>query len=146
MAYALPAGLALGVLLVFGGIYALMTTGVSIDERLARYAGSKAVPEKREKPQKKQRADVDVAILTSDVEDKRFAMRVARDLARANLKLKVAEYYYIRIGLAVGLGLVLGVMRDPVSGVAGVVIGYFAPRFWVGRRIGGRLGAFNKQL
>ncbi|MDE3113105.1 MAG: type II secretion system F family protein [Chloroflexota bacterium] len=146
MEYALPAGLAVSVLLVFGGIYTLLTSGVSIDERLARYAGNKAVPEKREKSQKRQRAEVDVAVLTADVEDKRFAMRVARDLARANLKLKVAEYYYIRIGLAIGLGLVLGVMRDPVSGVAGVVIGYFAPRFWVGRRIGGRLGAFNKQL
>ncbi len=146
MEYALPAGLALSVLLVFGGVYALMTSGVSIDERLARYAGSRAAPEERKRPQRRQRAEVDVAILTSDVEDKRFAMRVARDLARANLKLKVAEYYYIRIGMAVGLGLVLGVMRDPVSGVAGVVIGYFAPRFWVGRRIGGRLSAFNKQL
>ncbi len=147
MEFALPAGVALGVLLVFVGVYTLMTSGVSIDERLARYAGSKgASTEERKKPQKKQRAEVDVAILTADVEDKRFAMRVARDLARANLKLKVAEYYYIRIGLALGLGLLLGVMRDPVSGIAGVVIGYFAPRFWVGRRIGGRLSAFNKQL
>jgi tight adherence protein B len=144
--YALPAGLALGVLLFFGGIYALMTTGVSIDDRLARYAGNKSAPEERKKPQKRQRADVDVAILTADVEDKRFAMRVARDLARANLKLKVSEYYYIRIGSALGLGLVLGVLRDPISGVAGLVIGYMAPRFWVGRRIGGRLSAFNKQL
>ena len=73
-------------------------------------------------------------------------MKVARDLARANLTLKVSEYYYIRIGLALGLGLLLGVLRDPVSGVAGLFIGYMAPRFWVGRRIGGRLSAFNKQL
>jgi tight adherence protein B len=146
--YALPAGAAIGVLMLFAGIYALMTSGVSIDERLARYSGGKAAAaqEKKDRPQKRQRADVDMAILTADVEDKRFAMRVARDLARANLTLKVAEYYYIRIGLALGLGLVLGVLRDPVSGVAGLLIGYFLPRFWVGRRIGGRLGAFNKQL
>ncbi len=132
----------------FAGIYALMTGGVSIDERLARYSGGKAAAaqEKKDRPQRRGRADVDMAILTADVEDKRFAMRVARDLARANLKLKVAEYYYIRIGLALGLGLLLGVLRDPVSGVAGLFIGYFAPRFWVGRRIGGRLAAFNKQL
>jgi tight adherence protein B len=30
--------------------------------------------------------------------------------------------------------------------VFGLVLGYFLPRFWVGRRIGGRLSAFNKQL
>lgn len=146
MEYALPAGLALGVLLFFGGVYALMTSGVSMDDRLARYSGNRSSAEDRKKPQKRQRADVDVAILTADVEDKRFAMRVARDLARANLKLKVSEYYYIRIGAALGLGLVLGVLRDPISGVAGLFIGYMAPRFWVGRRIGGRLSAFNKQL
>lgn len=146
--YALPTGVTIGVLMLFGGIYALMTSGVSIDERLARYSGGKvaAAQEKKDNRPKRQRADVDMAILTADVEDKRFAMRVARDLARANLKLKVAEYYYIRIGLALGLGLVLGVLRDPVSGVAGLLIGYFLPRFWVGRRIGGRLSAFNKQL
>jgi tight adherence protein B len=40
----------------------------------------------------------------------------------------------------------LWVFRDPLSGVIGVILGYFGPRFWVGRRIGGRRGAFNKQL
>jgi len=118
---------------------------VSIDDRLARYAGGK--PEKGDKPQqRRQRADVDMAVLTSDVEDKRLAKKVQRDLARANLKLKVAEYYYIRVGLMIVLALTLGVLRDPLSGLIGAVVGYFGPRFWVGRRIGGRLSAFNKQL
>jgi len=144
--FALAGGISLGVVLVFGGAYALMTGGESIDDRLARYAGGKAGTQQDEKKRERRRPDVDVAILTTDVEDKRLARRVARDLARANLKLKVAEYYYIRIGAALGAGLVLGVLRDPLSGVAGLVIGWFAPRFWVGRRIGGRLSAFNKQL
>ena len=33
-----------------------------------------------------------------------------------------------------------------VSGIVGFLIGYMLPRFWVGRRIAGRLSAFNKQL
>ena len=146
MEYALPGAVALGVLFVFGGLYAMMTSAGSIDERLSRYAGAKAQADDKKKPAKEQRRDVDVAILTSDVEDKRLRMKVQRDLARANLKLTFAEYYYMRLGVAVGLGLVLFVLRDPVSGIIGVVLGYFLPRFYVGRRIGGRLSAFNKQL
>jgi tight adherence protein B len=144
IAFAVAIGL--GILLVFGGVYALMTSGGSIDERLARYAGGKGAKEEDKKKRPERRQDVDVAILTADVEDKRFSLRVQRDLARANLKLKVAEYYYIRIGLAAGLGLFLWLFRDPISGIIGVILGYFLPRFWVGRRIGGRLSAFNKQL
>jgi tight adherence protein B len=144
--YGLAAGIAVGVLLIFGGIYALMRgEGGNIDERLARYAGNK--PDKDEaKKERQRRPDVDVAILTSDVEDKRLKMKVQRDLARANLKLTFAEYYYIRVGLMAGLGLGLYLFRDPLSGVLGAFLGYMLPRFYVGRRIGGRLGAFNKQL
>jgi tight adherence protein B len=146
MEYALAGAIGLGVIFVFGGLYTMMTSGGSIDERLSRYAGAKTQGDDKKKAAKEQRRDVDVAVLTSDVEDKRLRMKVQRDLARANLKLTFAEYYYMRLGMAVGLGLVLFVLRDPVSGIIGVVLGYFLPRFYVGRRIGGRLGAFNKQL
>ncbi len=146
MEYGLAAGIGLGILLLFAGIAALMTgEGGGMDERLARYAGNK--PQKDDGKQKRQaRPDVDVAILTSDVEDKRLKMKVQRDLARANLKLTFAEYYYIRVGLMIGLGLFLYLFRDPMSGVIGAFLGYMLPRFYVGRRIGGRLGKFNKQL
>ena len=83
---------------------------------------------------------------SGDAADKKFSTKVQRDLARANLKLKVSEYYYIRVGTALGLGLVLGVLRDPLSGAIGLILGYMIPRLYVGRRIGGRLSAFNKQL
>ena len=152
MQYALPVGAFIGILFFFWGIYGLVSSsGSSVEERMARYAGGAAQPEAKagDKP-KKQRGRRDVvdpfATLSGDAADKKFTTKVQRDLARANLKLRVAEYYYIRVGLALGLALVLGVLRDPLSGVIGGILGYFLPRFWVGRRIGGRLGAFNKQL
>jgi len=146
MEIALAAGIALGVLLIFGGVYALMAGPVSIDERLARYAGAKQDEKGKKKKETRTEKSVDVAVLTSDVEDKRFSKRVQRDLARANLKLKVSEYYSIRLATTFGLAAILLVLRDPISGLVGLVVGYFGPRFYVGRRIGGRLGAFNKQL
>jgi tight adherence protein B len=154
--YVLPAGLFLGILLFFAGISSMLSGGSeSVEARMARYAGpgsgqiaaDAAEKTKKQAKRRKERKDIDpFATLSADVEDKRFATKVQRDLARANLKLRVAEYYYIRIGASLSLGVLLFVFRDPLSGVIGFLLGYMLPRFWVGRRIGGRLGSFNKQL
>ena len=152
MEYALPAAVFTGLILFFWGATSLMSSGgESVESRMARYAGGVEVQKKeREKTGTKvrrSRQEIDpFATLSGDVEDKRRVVKVQRDLARANLKLRPAEYYYIRLGLAVGLGLLLWLFRDPISGVIGALVGYMLPRFWVGRRIGGRLKAFNKQL
>ena len=157
MEYALPAGLFLGVLLFFAGLSNMLGGGgsESVEGRMARYAGpgsgqiaaDAAEKSKQKAKRRRDRKEIDpFATLSADVEDKRFATKVQRDLARANLKLRVAEYYYIRIGVSLALGVLLFVFRDPVSGVIGFVLGYFLPRFWIGRRISGRLSSFNKQL
>lgn len=150
MEYALPAGVFAGILFVFWGVSSLLAGGgSSVEQRMAMYgAGVEAQRKIKTKGDKrKDRKEVDpFATLSSDVQDKRFTIRVQRDLARANLKLRVSEYYYIRIGAMLGLGLLLAVLRDPLSGVFGAFLGYMLPRFYVGRRIGGRLSAFNKQL
>jgi len=153
--YALPAGVFIGILLTFAGLSSVLGGGSqSVEARMARYAGPNAGQAAAEVAQKKQRTrkkrdrkEIDpFATLSADVEDKRFATKVARDLARANLKLRVAEYYYIRMGMSLGMGVLLFVFRDPVSGLIGFFAGYMLPRFWIGRKIGGRLKGFNKQL
>jgi tight adherence protein B len=155
--YALPAGLFLGILLFFAGLSNMLGRGgsESVEGRMARYAGpgsgqiaaDAAEKSKQKAKRRRDRKEIDpFATLSADVEDKRFATKVQRDLARANLKLRVAEYYYIRIGVSLALGVLLFVFRDPVSGVIGFILGYFLPRFWIGRRISGRLSSFNKQL
>jgi tight adherence protein B len=150
MSYALPIAAFAGILLFFWGISSMLSGGGSIEDRMARYAGGQTQQEAEKKKEKKKTGRKDLvdpfATLSGDASDKKFSTKVQRDLARANLKLKVSEYYYIRIGTALGLGLVLGVLRDPLSGLIGLFLGYMLPRFYVGRRIGGRLGAFNKQL
>jgi tight adherence protein B len=154
--FALPAAIFLGVILAFFGVSAMLGGGSeSVEARMARYAGpgsgqiaaDAAEKTKQKAKRRRERKEIDpFATLSADVEDKRFTTRVQRDLARANLKLRVAEYYYIRIGASLALGVLLFVFRDPLSGVIGFVLGYMLPRFWVARRIGGRLSAFNKQL
>ena len=148
--YVIPATAFIGVLLFFWGISSMLGGGSpeSLGARMQRYAGGteKAATEVK-KERKKGRRDVDpFATLSGDVQDKRFSSKVQRDLARADLRLRVAEYYYIRIGLALGLAAVLMLLRDPLSAAVGALLGYFLPRMWVGRRIGSRLNSFNKQL
>jgi tight adherence protein B len=148
--YLIPAAAFIGVLLFFWGISSMLGGGSpeSLGARMQRYAGGteKAATEVK-KDRKKGRRDIDpFATLSGDVQDKRFSSKVQRDLARADLRLRVAEYYYIRIGLSLGLAAVLLLLRDPLSAVVGALLGYFLPRMWVGRRIGSRLNAFNKQL
>jgi tight adherence protein B len=148
--YIIPATAFIGVLLFFWGISSMLGRGSpeSLEARMQRYAGGQqAQAPEAKKDRKRSRRDVDpFATLSGDVQDKRFASRVQRDLARADLRLRVAEYYYIRIGLALGLAAVLMLLRDPLSAVVGALLGYFVPRIWVGRRISSRLNAFNKQL
>jgi len=149
VALGLPVAIFFGVVLFFWGISSLVGGGESVESRMARYAGGGrgAAADKKDAKPRSQRKEVDpFATLSADVEDKRFVTRVQRDLARANLRLRVSEYYALRLGLMVVLGPFLWVSRDPLSGVIGLYLGYMLPRFWVGRRIGGRLGAFNKQL
>jgi tight adherence protein B len=148
--YIIPATAFIGVLLFFWGISSMLGGGSpeSLGARMQRYAGGTQAPAaEAKKERKRSRRDIDpFATLSGDVQDKRFTSRVQRDLARADLRLRVAEYYYIRLGLALGLAAVLMLLRDPLSALVGALLGYFLPRMWVGRRIGSRLNAFNKQL
>ena len=130
MQYALPAGLFIGVLFFFWGISTLLSpSGSSVEERMARYAGGQPTPtevkpgEKKKKRSSGRKDLVDpFATLSGDAADKKFSTKVQRDLARANLKLRVSEYYYIRVGTALGLGLTLGLLRDPLSGLVGAIL------------------------
>src|SRR5919199_1678927 len=144
IAWAVPAAAFVGVLMFFMGVAGFFTPSASsVEERMRAYAGAEA-PKRKEKKKKEKRREVDpFATLSADVEDKRFEARVQRSLARADVKLRVAEYYYIRAGCALGGFIVLTLFRGVGFGLIAGVIGYFLPRIWVSRRTGARLNAFN---
>jgi tight adherence protein B len=73
---------------------------------------------------------------------------LSRDLARADLKLRVGEYIALTIISIFGFALVayfLGGRALPAAGI-GAVIGFFAPRIYVGRQKAARLVRFDEQL
>jgi tight adherence protein B len=96
---------------------------------------------------------VALAQLNRVVEQRDFGANLARDIARADLKLKPSEFLAIWAASIFGLPVIciflsLGLegLRNPLALLIAAFIGFLLPRFWLGRRKSGRLGAFNKQL
>ena len=96
---------------------------------------------------------VALASLNRVVEQRDFGANLARDIARADLKIKPSEFLALWAASIFGipflfilLSLGLPALRTPLALLAGAFIGFLLPRFWLGRRKSGRLGAFNKQL
>ncbi len=141
-------GLALVAVVV--GLVSSMRGGEAIvQERLGRYAEagydlSRTVAAKEE-PAK--RAPLTEG-LNRVLQGRGFADNIATQLARADLKLTVAEYLALQVILVVGgfVGAYILFGRGLLLAIAAAVIGFFAPRFYVGTRKRRRLHQFDDQL
>ena len=149
--------LALAILLIFAGI-ALSGSGTGIGARLERYAAGR---QEKAKPAATGQGPISDLIaqsaafaqLNRAVEQRDFGANMARELARADLRLKVSEYLLIWGGSIVGLpfamfflGILLPSLRNPLVLLVGLVLGFLLPRWYIKRRQRKRLNAFNKQL
>lgn len=86
--------------------------------------------------------------LNSRTENYTWSSGLAKQLARADLKLKVAEYIAVMILAAVGMALIFWLIggRSLIVALIGAVIGFFIPRIYVNMQQGKRLMRFNDQL
>jgi tight adherence protein B len=140
---------AFGVLMLFGALVGRS----DVNTRLERYAA----------PERTQRAKRDIGerwststalnSLNRVVEKRDWGSNLARELARADIALKPSEFLAIRLGAVVGIPLVMiglssfiGILANPILWVGGVVVGFWLPKFWLGRRKSKRLKAFNSGL
>ncbi len=138
-------GVILIVLLIIGVIVSSRSEGAIVEQRLDSYfeTGDK---EQAGDAQSQRTALTDW--VSRRVEKTSFGDRIARELARADLKFKVGEYLaLILISIFIG-GLFTWFIgnRHPVSFLIGAVAGAFAPRFYVARQKQLRLQKFNEQL
>src|SRR4029078_12077293 len=85
--------------------------------------------------------------LNKVVEQRDFGANLARDIARADLKFKPSEFLMIWAASIVGIPVVmfllsalLPALGNPIFLLVGALLGFLLPRFWLGRRKGGRLG------
>ncbi len=145
----------LAILLIFLGFAGGGRSG--INSRLERYASAH-----KDEPTGKGSGPISDLIARSGAADKinkkvegaDFGANLARELARADLKLKPSEYLAIWFGAILGLpafAFLLGQtvmpgLNNPVAWMAGAVIGFWLPRFWLKRRKSQRLKKFNTRL
>lgn len=86
--------------------------------------------------------------LNNRVQRSSYGSRIARDLARADLKMKPAEYIILIVLAVIGIAIVayfIGSRSIPL-GIAGAIFGMFVPGMFVRSRQGRRLQKFNDQL
>ena len=132
--------------------------GSGVSARLERYASARASNEAAAEEGPGGIADmlqksVALASLNRVVEGRDFGANLARDIARADLRLKPSEFLAIWAASIFGvpflfilLSLGLPALRSPLALVVGAFVGFMLPRLWLGRRKSGRLNAFNKNL
>jgi tight adherence protein B len=129
--------------------------GSGVSARLERYASGKPDAKAASASGIGDMINQSVALanLNRVVEQRDFGANLARDIARADLHLKISEYFMIWIGTTLGVpavmlaaSLVLPALGNPFVLLIGGLIGFAIPRFWLGRRRSSRLNQFNKQL
>jgi tight adherence protein B len=146
---------AISIVLIALGLSTSGTGGLTLD-RLQRYATTTRTAgpgDKGEGLAELISQSATLAQLNKAVEKRDFGANLLRDLGAADLKLKPSEFLAIWAGVIVGLPLGLYVVGFVVPSLQnlfvlliGVLVGFLAPRFWLGHRKSSRLSAFNKQL
>lgn len=131
------------VLLVIGVVLSMSESRQLVDERLNRYLEE----EKPEIEAKAQRA-VLTEWVNKRVEKSSWGEKIARELARADLKLKPGEYIALYVIAIIGLGMIAFLLggQEPLSALIGGVIGAFLPGAYVRSQQSKRLKRFNDQL
>jgi tight adherence protein B len=150
------AGVAAGAIFLIAIGIATSGSGSAVSTRLERYASAKEATTGATGQgglQEMISSSVALAQLNRVVERRDFGANLAREIARADLKIKVSEYLAIWAGSIIGLpvlfvvfSLGLPALRNPIALLVAALIGFMLPRLWLGRRKSGRLNAFNKNL
>jgi len=138
----LGGGVLLLILLIIGAVVAVSSERSLVEERLGRY-----LEEERPDGGEASRRSIVTDWLNRRVASSSRGDRVARELARADLKFKVAEYYaLVFISAATTAFLAWLIQPHIASIIIGAIIGLFIPRFYVKRQQRVRLNKFNDQL
>jgi tight adherence protein B len=139
---------ALSVVVIAVGI-SMSASGGSVASRLERYASANA----GETGAGTERQSAVVAGLSRALERQDLATRLSVDLARADLKMRPAEFLIvwavtpiIFLAIAFAIGFVFPGFQNIVALVIAFLIGLYAPRFWLKRRQAKRIKAFSEQL
>jgi tight adherence protein B len=136
-------GVLLLMLLIIGVVVSIASDRSIVEERLGRYLDD----ERPEDVEKGNNRGMATEWLNRRVAKSSMGDRVSRELARADLKFKVAEYFALIFMSTVVVAFIAYIIQPSIiSAAIGGVIGFFIPRFYVKRQQSNRLIKFNDQL
>jgi len=136
-------GVIILILLIIGVVVSISGERSLVDERLGQFGED----EQAQEAQKEAARSLVTEWVNRRVSGSSMGDRVARELARADLKFKVAEYYALVFISTVVLGvLAWAIQGNPISFLIGGIVGFFAPRFYVRQQQAARIRKFDDQL
>ena len=151
MVMVMTAAIAIGLLALFVGIERMIPVGSHrVEDRLLRYGARRLVVIDESTGETRQQSAAAAAVtgaMGRAIQGRSFTANLQADLARADLKITAAEFVTLQVSIAVLLGALATVLLGnpialPLLGAAG----FYGPKWWVKRRQGGRIKAFNEQL
>lgn len=133
-------------MLIIGVIVSSSEERKLVDDRVGRYLGdpSRGSSELVSEDRSAQLSDT----LNNLLGGFSWSQKISKDLARADLKLRVGEYLLASIGVIVATAAIAWYFgqQQVLSAVIGAVIGFFIPGFYVRREQARRLTRFDEQL
>lgn len=139
-------GIFLIVLLVIGLVVSVSSERAMLDQRLGQYLGEGKAAAAENVQGGRSTALTDW--VSNRVEKTSFGDGLQRQLARADIKLKVAEYIALIVITTILGGAVAFLLggQQAISFLIGAVLGFLAPRYYVSTQQKRRLTRFNDQL
>jgi tight adherence protein B len=132
-------------LLLFGLITSVREEKSLVEERLGRYLEDQAAYSAASA----ERATPLTDWLNTAASRFSWSAGLSKELARADVKLRVGEYLALMIISAFGTGFIVWFLSgrgSPLSGLVGGVVGFFLPRLYVKREQTRRLIRFDDEL
>jgi tight adherence protein B len=131
------------VAIIVGVVIASNRERAIVEQRLGQYLDDGSQKKKAE-----EKSDRAMDWVSKKVEKTTFGDKIARNLARADLKFKVGEYFALIFAAAFALGLLAWFLGNQhwASGLIGAAAGGFAPSIYVKVMQGQRLQKFQDQL
>jgi len=143
-------GVVLLILLIVGVVVSINSEQSLVEDRLGQFLGDDQ--KKGETAGQEASRSIVTEWMNRRVAGSSQGDRVARELARADIKFKVVEYYALVFMSTVAVAAVAYIIRHGgtietlVSIGIGGAVGYFIPGFYVKRQQAVRLAKFNDQL
>jgi tight adherence protein B len=147
---AIIAAAVIAIIVIIVGIISVRSEKDLIEERLGRFETTNQsffeVAEEEEKPKEDTRA---LDALDKAIAQRPFAQRWRQQLARADLKLTVAEFAALHVVSVIGffaLAFFILFRGELIVSLVAAFVGFFAPRLYVARATSKRLLKFEQQL